>query len=45
MKIPGSHDAASYSFAHYTLEYQTRTQTQTITEQLKSGIRSFDLSV
>ena len=45
MKIPGSHNAASYSFAHETLEYQAKTQTQTITNQLNSGIRSFDLRV
>ena len=45
MKIPGTHNAASYNFAHETLEYQAKTQTQTITKQLNSGIRSFDLRV
>ena len=27
IKIPGTHDAASYSFAHSTLSYQAKTQT------------------
>ena len=45
MKIPGTHDAASDNFAHETIDYQVKTQTQTLTQQLESGMRSFDLRV
>ena len=45
MKIPGTHDAASYNFASQGMDYFGKTQTQTITEQLNSGMRSFDLRV
>lgn len=27
IKIPGTHDAGSYSFVHNTLSYQAKTQT------------------
>ena len=45
IKIPGAHNSASYTFPYMALNYQAKTQTQTITAQLNSGIRFFDLRV